>query len=83
MDDLQEIKSDVKELLQRSAVHNELLRTHESRSIALQESQKLLDGRIKPIELHVHFVNLALKTLGILGTGVGVGVLVKVLSKLF
>lgn len=69
MDDMQELKSDVKELLQRSAVHNELLRTHEARSLALQEGQKSLDVRIKPIETHVHFVNLFLKLFGTICTG--------------
>ncbi len=69
MDDLQEIKVDIKELLQRSAVHNELLRTHESRSLALQKGQETLDSRIKPIEMHVHFVTLSLKALGVLTSG--------------
>lgn len=69
MDDLHELKADVKEILQRTAVHNELLRTHEARSLALQEGQKFLDIRLKPIETHVHFVNLALKLLGTVVTG--------------
>lgn len=82
MEDLQEIKADVKELLQRSAVHNELLRTHESRSLALQKGQELLDTRIKPIEIHVHFINTALKAIGVIGSGVLVSLLVRELSRI-
>lgn len=62
--DMQEIKADIKELLQRSAVHNELLRTHESRSIALQTAQDKLSDRIKPIEKHVDLVNVFGKVAG-------------------
>ena len=80
--DLQEVKQDVKELLQRSAVHNELLRTHEARSLALQASQKELDQRLNPIEKHVNLVDKALKGLGLIVTGVIVGATVQALIKL-
>lgn len=41
--DIKEVKQDVKELMKLSAVHNEILRTHEQRSTQLEE-------RFQPIE---------------------------------
>lgn len=66
MDEIvKEIRQDVKELLQRSAVHNELLREHERRSIALQSGLELqkteVDARLKPIEIHVSNVENVVK----------------------
>lgn len=66
MDDIKEIKADVKELLQRSAVHNEILRTHESRSLALQAGQEKLDLRILPLEKHSSMMSGSLKFIGLL-----------------
>lgn len=63
-DDVKELKQDVKELVKQGIVHNELLRTHEARSISLQQEQKLLQARLVPIEAHVNWVSLILKTLG-------------------
>ncbi len=67
--DVQEIKSDLKELTKQGIIHNELLRQHEARSLALQESQKLLDMRIKPIEIHVEFLNILGKVVLTVFTG--------------
>lgn len=61
---VKEIRQDVKELLQRSAVHNELLREHERRSLALQSGQERLDERMKPVEQHVGVVSAVLKIAG-------------------
>lgn len=63
-EDLKEMRHDIKELLKQGAIHNELLRTHEARSLALQEEQKLQALRIKPIEEHVKFVSSFLKWAG-------------------
>lgn len=68
MDDIKEIKADVKELLQRTAIHNELLRTHESRSLALQAGQEKISDRITPIEKHVSMVQGGLKLIGLIAT---------------
>lgn len=76
MDELKEIRDDIKELLQRSAVHNELLRTHEARSLALQKGQELLDVRIKPLETQAHSINMILKALGVILTGSAGGALI-------
>ena len=70
MEDIKEIKADVKELLQRSAVHNELLRTHEARSLSLQAGQDKLDLRLQPVEKHVYLLELILKLCGVLLIGV-------------
>ncbi len=70
MDDIGEIKSDIKEILQRTAVHNELLRTHENRSLALQASQEKLSDRIIPIEKHVALLNVIGKIAAAILTGV-------------
>lgn len=48
--DLSEIKQDVKELIKQGAVHNELLRQHEARSLALQQEQKVQAQRFIPLE---------------------------------
>ncbi len=63
-DDVKEIKVDVKELLKLSAVHNEILRTHDARSLALQAGQEKLDVRLRPIEEHVSLVSKLLKAAG-------------------
>lgn len=63
-EDIKELKADVKLLVSQSAVHNEILRTHESRSIALQEEQKVLHAQLEPIKEHVALVSRVLKILG-------------------
>lgn len=77
MEDLKEIKADVKELLQRSAVHNELLRTHENRSLALQAGQEKLENRIKPIESHVDLISTLGKLSGLILVGVAIQALIR------
>lgn len=68
-EDIKELKADVKILVQQSAVHNEILRTHESRSIALQEEQKVLHAQLEPIKEHVALVSKVLKVLGAVAIG--------------
>lgn len=63
-DDLKEIKQDVKEILQRTAVHNELLREHERRSLALEKRQDAHETEMAPIKQHVRFVDAGLKIIG-------------------
>lgn len=76
-----EIRQDVKELLQRSAVHNELLRTHEARSLALQAGQEKLETRLQPIEEHVSLMNRVAKVLGAVVAGLIVQALVRLLLR--
>lgn len=56
MDDIKEVKADVKEikievlkLVTQGAVHNELLKEHERRSLALENKTELLE---KPVIRH-------------------------------
>lgn len=67
--DVSELKQDVKELLKLSAVHNELLRTHEARSLALQKSQEMLESQLDPIKEHVSLMNKLLKGAGLILVG--------------
>jgi len=76
--DLKEIKTDIKELVKQGAVHNELLKTHEARSLALQEEQKLQAQRLVPIEKHVYLMH----TLGAAAAVVSTGFLVQLLVRL-
>lgn len=81
--DVQEIKKDVKELLQRSAVHNELLKIHEARSLALQKGQEFLDVRMKPLETQATVLGVVLKSLGVIASGAIIGALGNALLHLF
>jgi hypothetical protein len=63
-EDLKEMRADIKDLIKQGAVHNELLRTHEARSLALQEMLKLQAQEIEPIKDHVKFVSSFLKWAG-------------------
>lgn len=63
-EDLKELKHDVKELVKQGIIHNELLRTHEARSLALQEEMKLQAGALVPIKRHVDLMNIFLKAGG-------------------
>jgi len=62
--DLGEIKADVKELVKQGARHNELLRQHEARSLALQEEQKLQAQRFVPLEKQYDIIHYVLTALG-------------------
>lgn len=62
--DLKEIKALLMDLIREDAKHNEILRTHEARSIALQQEVKLLEAQLNPIRDHVSFVEKLLKFLG-------------------
>lgn len=64
--DLKEMKADVKELVKQSAIHNELLKTHEARSLALQSEQKLQAQRLAPLEQHKFVVSIIMSALGTL-----------------
>ncbi len=69
MEDIKEIKADVKVLLQQGAVHNQILLEHKAYSVALQGEQKVINERIRPIEQHVIVMSTLLKILGGLMTG--------------
>lgn len=66
---LKELHSDVKDLVKQGAVHNELLRQHEARSLALQAEQASMRKEIEPIKEHVSLVSKILKVLGAVATG--------------
>lgn len=68
-EDYVEMKADIKELVKQGAVHNELLRTHEARSLALQDSQKQLEHKMQPIENHVRLVEILFKGAGAILVG--------------
>lgn len=70
--DIREVNAELRQLSKQGAVHNELLRTHEARSLALQESQRSQDSRLKPVEDHVRTLNSIAKwVLGLVLAGVG------------
>lgn len=84
MDDVKDLKdaiirieSHTIELVKQGAVHNTLLQTHESRSLALQRSQEQLDTRIQPIERHVHLIEATSKIVLAILIGVIVQALVR------
>lgn len=75
-DDIREIKGHVLDLVKQGAVHNELLKEHERRSLALEDRQDALDKRVSPLERYVGWTNILLKALG----AVLIGVIIKLLS---
>lgn len=75
--DIKEIKADVKTLLIQGAYHNELLRTHEARSLALQSSQEKLEVKIEPLQRHVELIN----ALGKIVLAIMIGVVVHYVQK--
>jgi len=50
--DVKEIKQDVKAMLQEQARHNEILRTHEQRSLTLQEVQSIEKAKVTKLQEH-------------------------------
>lgn len=62
--DVKDIKSDVKELLKQSAVHNQILSEHERRSTQLEE-------RFTPVEHTYVFGAKAAVVLGLIATLLG------------
>jgi hypothetical protein len=68
-EDIKELKADVKMLVQQGAVHNELLRQHEARSLALQDEQKAVRLELEPVKEHVALVGKILKVLGAVFVG--------------
>jgi hypothetical protein len=83
-EELREMRQDVKELVKQGAIHNELLRTHEARSLELQSRQDELSQRLEPISKHVDLVTLILKLIGGVSLAVASAVAVKaVLSLVF
>lgn len=73
-EELSELRKEQLELIKKAEVHNHLLKTHEARSIALQEAIGLqkaeFDSRIKPIEHHVTFINNTTKLVVAVAGGV-------------
>lgn len=70
--DIKELRNDIKgleqgqiKLIEQSARHNVILEQHEQRSTTLEkmhdQQRQEMDLRIKPIEQHVHSVDVALK----------------------
>lgn len=80
-DQLKEIHTDVKELVKQGVIHNEILRTHEARSLALQGAIEKTEARIVPIEKHVYLVALIFKGLGAITVGALIQWLVSLLHK--
>lgn len=81
-DDLvKDIHGHVIELVKQGAVHNELLRTHEARSLELQKRQESLDNKVEnrlaPLEKHMSWILVVLSGLGT----VLVGLILKALSQ--
>jgi hypothetical protein len=70
MEDLREIKADIKELIHQDVIQNELLRTHEARSIALQEQTKILKEQHKTSEKRVDIIWFILQAMGAVLIGV-------------
>ena len=70
-EDIEKIKDHQLELIKLTAVHNHLLKEHEARSLALQESINLtkleFEHKIEPIDEHVKFINNVAKAIAILG----------------
>lgn len=64
--DLKEMKADIKTLVVQSAIHNELLKTHEARSLELKSRQDLLSQRLSPIEKQSMLLSICLSALGTL-----------------
>lgn len=67
--DLRELKADVKELVKLGAIHNTLLQTHEARSLALQEEQKLQAASVVKIEKQTDWQGKVLAAAGVLFMG--------------
>lgn len=76
-EDVKVIQTDVKAILQLTAVHNELLRQHESRSLALQSAQEKQDVEISHIKKHTDFVGLALKS----GGAILIGLIIQYITR--
>lgn len=76
-EDVKIIQTDVKSILQLTAVHNELLRQHEARSLALQSAQEKQDVEISYIKRHTDFVGLALKS----GGAILVGLIIQYIAR--
>lgn len=69
--DVKEIKSTVMELVKQGAVHNELLREHERRSLALE-------AQMQPVKRHVDVVETILKY----GSAIAIGVTIQFIIRI-
>lgn len=76
-EDLKEIKQDVKTLLERSAIHNQILAEHKAYSLALQAEQKVLHAELEPIKKHVVIVDACAKILLAIFVGVAINFCMK------
>lgn len=77
------IENGLVDLVKQGAVHNELLRTHESRSLALQARQDALFAELDPVKKHVNFVDRLLKFTGAIVVAVLAGATIQILLRLF
>lgn len=80
MEDIKEIKADVKSLLQQSAVHNQILLEHKQYSQALQKEQEVLKARIEPIEKQSNLISIAFKGIGLITIGAVIQLLIRLFS---
>lgn len=81
-EEMREIRADIKKLLEQGAVHNELLRTHEARSLELKSRQDLIGRRLEPVEEHVKFVSSFLKWMGGIAATATAALLVQLILRL-
>jgi hypothetical protein len=68
--DVRELRAEIHSLAKRVEVNNEIIRTHEKRSLELQADNRKTREDLYPIQEHVKFVSTALKTLGAVLVGV-------------
>jgi hypothetical protein len=70
LQDVKEVKTQQLDLIKQGAIHNELLRTHEARSLALQAEVNEAKKELAPIKAHVKLVQGGLALGGAILTGV-------------
>lgn len=92
--DVKELKADMKDQLKQVAAHNEILRTHEQRSISLQEQhavavakmsalEKEQDARIRSVETSKSNSDLLFKQAGYIVGIIVTGILSGIIAKMF
>ena len=77
---IKDMSMDIKDLVKQGAVHNQLLLEHERRSLSLESRQEAFTEKLRPIENHIHWVNIVLKSLGAILVAVAIKI---VLSFIF
>jgi hypothetical protein len=68
--DVRELRAEIFALAKRVEVNNEIIRTHEKRSLELTAENRRMRDDLVPVQEHVKFVSTALKTLGAVLVGV-------------